>query len=63
MQSDEQVAIGFIAACRDEKTMGYLQALDDELQSAGAKFDIVSWVLLESFDGDVEKMLVQFVNN
>jgi hypothetical protein len=63
MQSDEQVAIGFIAACRDEKTMGYLQTLDDELQSAGAKFDIVSWVLLESFDGDVEKMLVKFVNN
>lgn len=63
MTSDEQVAVGVIAACREEKTMAYLQTLDDELQSAGAQFDIFDWCLLDTFDGDVEQLLLNFVND
>ena len=41
---DEELAISFIQIGKDKKATEFLRALDDQLQKAGAKFDIVDTV-------------------
>lgn len=48
---DEELAISFIQVGDDPKVTEFLKALDDNLQEAGAKFDIVDTVTLEDMKG------------
>jgi len=48
---DEELAISLIQVGRDKKATAFLKALDDQLQSAGAKFDIVDTVTIEDMEG------------
>lgn len=44
---DEELGISFIQIGNDKKATQYFQALDDELEKAGAKFDIVDTITLD----------------
>jgi Mg-chelatase subunit ChlD len=48
---DEELAISLIQVGHDKKATAFLKALDDQLQSAGAKFDIVNTVTIEDMQG------------
>jgi uncharacterized protein with von Willebrand factor type A (vWA) domain len=48
---DEELAISFIQVGDDPKVTEFLTALDDQLQDAGAKFDIVDTVTLKKMQG------------
>ena len=48
---DEELAISLIQVGRDKKATAFLKALDDQLQNAGAKFDIVNTVTIEDMQG------------
>ncbi|MEB3122887.1 MAG: VWA domain-containing protein [Snowella sp.] len=48
---DEELAISLIQVGHDKKATAFLKALDDQLQSAGAKFDIVDTVTVEDMQG------------
>ena len=50
MQSDDEFGIVFLRVGQDAGIAGYLQMLDDNLQSKGAKFDIVDVQVLEETD-------------
>lgn len=47
MEADEEVAISFLQAGKDEGARDFLKRLDDSLTSEGAKFDIVDAVTFE----------------
>ncbi len=47
IERDEELAISLIQVGRDKKATVFFKALDDELQQAGAKFDIVDTVTVE----------------
>lgn len=47
MDSDVELGIGFVQIGQDLIAKGFLTALDDNLQSVGAKFDIVTTMLLD----------------
>ncbi|MBE9030187.1 VWA domain-containing protein [filamentous cyanobacterium LEGE 11480] len=47
MQRDEDLAISFIQVGDDPSATAYLKLLDDELEGAGAAFDIVDTVTLD----------------
>ncbi len=49
---DEELAISLIQVGKDRKATEFLKALDDQLESAGAKFDIVDTVTID----DMEEM-------
>ena len=49
---DEELAISLIQVGGDRKATEFLKALDDQLESAGAKFDIVDTVTID----DMEEM-------
>jgi uncharacterized protein with von Willebrand factor type A (vWA) domain len=51
MDIDEELAISFIQVGDDPKVTEFLKALDDLLQGAGAKFDIVDTVTLDKMQG------------
>jgi Mg-chelatase subunit ChlD len=50
MERDEELAISFIQVGTDAQATKFLKILDDELQSAGAKFDIVDTVTMEDME-------------
>lgn len=50
MNKDEELAISFIQVGRDVEATRYLKALDDDLQSVGAKFDIVDTITVEEME-------------
>jgi hypothetical protein len=50
LDRDEELAISFIQVGEDSEATKFLKILDDELQSAGAKFDIVDTVTLEDME-------------
>ncbi|MBD2165478.1 VWA domain-containing protein [Calothrix membranacea FACHB-236] len=52
MDKDEELAISIIQVGSDPQATKFLKALDDQLQSVGAKFDICDTVTLE----DLEEM-------
>ena len=47
---DEELAISFIQVGTDVQATKFLKVLDDELQSAGAKFDIVDTVTIDDME-------------
>lgn len=51
MDRDEELAISFIQVGTDQTATKFLKALDDELQGAGSKFDIVDTVTLDDMEG------------
>lgn len=57
MDRDEELAISFIQIGADTQATKFLKILDDELQSAGAKFDIVDTVTMD----DMEDMTLREV--
>ena len=60
MERDEELAISIIQVGSDAQATKFLKALDDELQSVGAKFDICDTVTLD----DLEEMsLVDVLTN
>ncbi|HEY9601478.1 MAG TPA: VWA domain-containing protein [Allocoleopsis sp.] len=50
MERDEELAISLIQVGTDATATRFLKALDDELQGAGAKFDIVDTVSLDDME-------------
>lgn len=51
IDKDEELGISFIQVGNDPKVTEFLKALDDRLESAGAKFDIVDTVPLDRMAG------------
>lgn len=50
MERDEELAISLIQVGTDATATRFLKALDDELQGAGAKFDIVDTITLDDME-------------
>jgi vWA found in TerF C terminus len=50
MDRDEELAISFVQIGSDREATDFLKALDDELQNAGAKFDIVDTMTVEHLE-------------
>ncbi|MCF4967020.1 vWA domain-containing protein [Nostoc sp. CMAA1605] len=50
MDRDEELAISFIQVGQDPQAARFLKILDDELQSAGAKFDICDTITMEDME-------------
>jgi hypothetical protein len=50
IEKDEELAISFIQIGSDPQATKFLKILDDELQGAGAKFDIVDTVTIEDME-------------
>jgi uncharacterized protein with von Willebrand factor type A (vWA) domain len=50
MDRDEELAISLIQVGNDNTATRFLKALDDELTSAGAKFDLVDTITLEEME-------------
>ncbi|BAB73807.1 vWA domain-containing protein [Anabaena sp. FACHB-709] len=50
MDKDEELAISFIQVGSDAQATRFLKVLDDELQGAGAKFDICDTVTMEDME-------------
>lgn len=51
LDKDEEIAISIIQVGGDRKATEFLKALDDQLQSAGAKFDIVDTITIDEMEG------------
>lgn len=50
MEKDEELAISMIQVGSDHQATKFLKALDDQLQSVGAKFDICDTVTLDDLE-------------
>lgn len=50
MDRDEELGISFIQVGTDAQATRFLKVLDDELQSAGAKFDICDTITMEDME-------------
>jgi len=50
IERDEELAISFIQVGMDVQATKFLKVLDDELQGAGAKFDIVDTVTMDDME-------------
>jgi uncharacterized protein with von Willebrand factor type A (vWA) domain len=50
MERDEELAISFIQVGKDALATKFLKALDDQLQGAGAKFDICDTITLDDME-------------
>lgn len=50
MDRDEELAISFIQVGKDTHATRFLKVLDDDLQGAGAKFDICDTVTMEDME-------------
>ena len=51
LDRDQELAISFIQVGNEPEATKFLKILDDELQSAGAKFDIVDTVTMDDIEG------------
>lgn len=61
---DEELAISFIQVGGDPTASKFLKTLDDELQGAGAKFDIVDTVTLDDMEGmTLSEILLNAIND
>lgn len=61
---DEELAISFIQVGADPTATKFLKVLDDELQGAGAKFDIVDTITLDDMEGmTLSEVLLNAVND
>lgn len=50
MERDEELAISMIQVGNDTQATRFLKALDDELESVGAKFDIVDTITIDEME-------------
>lgn len=50
MDVDEELGISFIQVGRDAQATRFLKVLDDDLQSAGAKFDICDTITMDDME-------------
>ena len=50
MERDEELGISFIQVGKDPHANRFLKVLDDELQSAGAKFDICDTITMDEIE-------------
>lgn len=50
LDRDEELAISLIQVGQDRQATQYLKALDDQLESAGAKFDIVDTITMDEME-------------
>jgi len=59
---DEELGISMIQVGRDKLAMQFLKALDDQLEGAGAKFDIVDTITLEDMQSsDLAEVLLKAI--
>jgi len=64
MDRDEELAISFIQVGTDPQATRFLKILDDELQSAGAKFDICDTITMEDMeDLSLSEVLLNAIND
>lgn len=64
MEGDSELGVGFIQVGDDPKATAFLKTLDDDLQGAGAKFDIVDSKTVEDLENQtVEQILLNAVND
>ena len=64
MDRDEELAISFIQVGSDATATKFLKTLDDELQGAGAKFDICDTVTLDDMEGfTLTEILMNAIND
>lgn len=64
MDRDEELAISFIQVGTDANATRFLKVLDDELQGAGAKFDICDTVTMEEMeDMSLSEVLLNAIND
>ena len=64
MERDEELAISFIQVGKDAGATQFLKALDDQLQSAGAQFDIVDTITMEDMEGlTLKEVLLNAIND
>lgn len=50
LDRDEELAISLIQVGQDRQATQYLKALDDQMESAGAKFDIVDTITIDEME-------------
>ena len=61
---DEELAISLIQVGRDKKATAFFKALDDQLQAAGAKFDIVDTITIDDMEGmDLSEVLLKAITD
>lgn len=64
IERDEELAISFIQVGADPNATRFLKILDDELQSAGAKFDICDTITMEDMeDMSLSEVLLNAIND
>ncbi len=64
IEGDAELAISFLQIGRDPGAAAFLRKLDDELQSAGAKFDIVDTKTFDDLESvSIEDALLAAVND
>ncbi len=64
MDRDEELAISFIQVGTDPQATRFLKVLDDELQGAGAKFDICDTITMENMeDVTLSEILLNAIND
>jgi uncharacterized protein with von Willebrand factor type A (vWA) domain len=64
MDRDEELAISFIQVGTDAQATRFLKVLDDELQGAGAKFDICDTITMEDMeDMSLSEVLLNAIND
>lgn len=64
MERDEELAISLIQVGNDSLATQFLKALDNDLEGAGAKFDIVDTITLEDMEGfTLTEILLNAIND
>ncbi|NJO40459.1 MAG: VWA domain-containing protein [Cyanobacteria bacterium CRU_2_1] len=64
MDRDEELAISFIQVGSDPQAAKFLQALDDQLQSVGAKFDICDTITISDMeDLSIAEVLLRAISD
>ncbi|MBD2432041.1 MULTISPECIES: vWA domain-containing protein [Fischerella] len=64
MERDEELAISFIQVGKDPHASRFLKVLDDELQTAGAKFDICDTITMDDMeDMSLSEVLLNAIND
>ncbi|PMB08584.1 hypothetical protein CEN49_09400 [Fischerella thermalis CCMEE 5273] len=64
MDRDEELAISFIQVGKDPHASRFLKVLDDELETAGAKFDICDTITMDDMeDMSLSEVLLNAIND
>lgn len=64
MDRDEELAISFIQVGKDPHASRFLKVLDDELETAGAKFDICDTITMDDMeDISLSEVLLNAIND